>query len=150
MSASLKIAIAHDDLDTLVSLHASVCEIGHDVCVDATTGQQLIENAGEQSLDLMIVKEELRDMRGLKAASDAWKGEPIPAIVLVDRSDGELANCPESTNVLAVLAEPVRQADLVPTVPLVMQRFRQSEKVRKNINELNEELKNGRWLINST
>jgi len=150
MNASLKIAIAHDDLDTLVSLHASVCEIGHDVCVDAISGQQLIESAGEQSPDLLIVKEELRDMRGWKAASDAWKGEPIPAIVLVDRSDGELGNCPESTNVLAVLAEPVRQADLVPAVPLVMQRFRQLQHLRKDINELTKELESGYRPISPT
>jgi AmiR/NasT family two-component response regulator len=90
----------------------------------------LIEKTEEQRPDLLIVKEELPDMRGLKAASDASKGEAIPTIVLVDGSDGELADCPESANVLAVLAEPVRQADLVPVVPLVMQRFRQFEDLR--------------------
>ena len=75
---------------------------------------------------------------------------PIPTIVLVDGSDGELADCPEFANVLAVLAEPVRQADLVPMVPLVMQRSRQLEDLRAEISGLREELKSGHWPINPT
>jgi len=143
MQDALLIAIAHNDLATLTSLHSSVTQLGHSVCFEATNARQFVEKSQSHRPDLMIVQDRLPDGEGLQAARDAARGDAIATILIIGTHNGELLDRAKSENVLAVLHEPVRQSDLVPALALVMWRFERLQKLRNQIKSLEHDLETG-------
>jgi AmiR/NasT family two-component response regulator len=143
MQKSLHIAIAHNDLATLTSLHSSVTQLGHSVCFDATSGREFVEKSKSHRPDLMIVQDRLPDGEGLQAAREAARSDAIPTILIIGTHNGELLDRSKSENVLAVLHEPVRQSDLAPALAIAMQRFEQLQKLRNQIESLKHDLETG-------
>ena len=143
MGQTLQVAIAHQNAEARNTLHAGVSQLGHAVCFHAGTGRELIESARTRRPDLVVVQEYLPDMDGLQAATEAARGDAIPTIVVVATHDGALVERRDSENVLAILREPVRQSDLTPVLPLVMNRFSQLQELRNEIESLQWELDTG-------
>jgi two-component system, response regulator PdtaR len=143
MQEALLIAIAHNNLATLTSIHSSVTQLGHSVCFEATNARQFVEKSKSHRPDLMIVQDRLPDGEGLQAAREAARGDTIPTILIIGTHNGELVDRAKSENVLAVLHEPVRQSDLAPALAIAMQRFEQLQKLRNQIDSLKHELEIG-------
>lgn len=138
MDHTLKVAIAHSNAGTRHVLHTAIAQLGHAVCVHAGTGAELIDSS--QRPDLVIVQETLPDRDGLQAVREACGDVAIPTILVLDPKDGRQLVQPEAANVLAVLHEPVRSSDLIPVIPLVMQRFAELQALRKEIADLSQPL----------
>jgi len=136
MNKSFNIAIADDNPQSLHSLYADLREMGCNVCILATCGRQLIDEIQESPCDLIAVKDELPDMSGTTVALEATKHRPVPAILLKLRGVSHNSRATEATNIMAILEEPVRKADLVATIPLVIQRFKELEQHRQEVREL--------------
>jgi len=133
---NLRIAVVHDDLRTLSTLNTALDELGHRMCVSATDGQQFIAQCRSQRPDLLMVKGQLPDMYGVQAAAQASRDNPIPIILIVDQHDEKPIAQRNAENLLAVLAEPVRIAVLIPTISLVMRRFQQLSELRTEKEQL--------------
>ncbi len=86
------------------------------------------------------MQEFLPDEQGLEAVKHFAGGTAIPAIVIIDRHNGQLFEHPESGNVLAVLQEPVRYSGLLPIIPLAIPQFQRLKSLRESLKQLNEEL----------
>lgn len=139
-SNDLQIAIVHQSADICNILYGAVSQLGHSVCLHASTGRALIDAAGTHNLDLIIVQETLPDMDGLQAVQEFCGGEDIPTIVVLDARNGRLLEQEGAKNVLGVLQEPVRSSDLIPVIPLVMQRFEKLQELLRYQQDLQAEL----------
>lgn len=136
----LRVAIAHENAETRNALHTAVVQQGHVVQLHAQNGQELVERTETDRPDLIIIQETLPDRPGLEAVRQACGGGAIPLIVVLDRWNGQLLGQRGSANVLAVLQEPIRSADLIPIIPLALQRFEQLQDLRSRADELLREL----------
>lgn len=138
----LRVAIAHEHAETRNALHAAVVQLGHTVQAHARDGSELKERIGSDRPDLVIVQETLPDISGLEAVRQTWGPGAIPMVVVLDRHNGRLMDLPGASNVLAVLQEPVRAADLIPVIPLATRRFAELRDLRQRADELLCELDN--------
>lgn len=138
----LRVAIAHEHAETRNALHAAVVALGHTVQAHARDGTELKELIGRYRPDLVIVQETLPDISGLEAVREIWGEGAIPMIVVLDRHNGRLLDLPGASDVLAVLQEPVRSADLIPVIPLAIERFAELRDLRKRADDLLCELDN--------
>ncbi len=136
----LQIAIVHKSADSRNTLHAAVVHLGHAVCFHAANGVEFVKQARQHRPDLIIVQEFLPDEEGLIAVKQAACETAIPLIVVIDRHDGQLFDHPESSNVLAVLQEPVRYSDPLPVISLAMQQFQRLKVLRESLQQLKQEL----------
>jgi AmiR/NasT family two-component response regulator len=92
----------------------------------AGTGTQLVELCRLLQPGLLVVQARLPERDGVSAAAGICKDRPLPVIMLVDPGDAEaMPRILENPNILAVLENPVRMADLAAAVPLAVCRFRQ-------------------------
>lgn len=140
MEGRLQVAIAHGNVEPRDTLYAGVTQLGHTVCILAENRRELVMLARTNKPDLCIVQEHLPDNNGLQAVSEISDGRPMPTIIVIDENDGQVLKRSHTTNVLAVLQEPVRQSDLAPVIPLAMHYFAQRQYLQNNITMLQDEI----------
>jgi AmiR/NasT family two-component response regulator len=116
-----------------------VLRSGHIVCARADNSPDFATQIRLHHPDLIIVQEFLPGLENLCDVTQA-AGIPIPAIVVLDRNDGSLPERFDSADVLAVLQEPIRDSDLIPLIPLVMDRSNERRALREAIDLLKTEI----------
>lgn len=139
MKQAIKIGIVHDDIKIRVRLHTALGGLGHDVCIDATTVQQMIDSYDEQRLDLLIVKKASWDAEVSKMGRVRLDSGPVPVILLVGKRDDRSPDVTLEQNVLAVLEESATQDSLVPVVELVVEQCRRLREMRIDIGKLRQD-----------
>ena len=142
MNETLTIALAHDDLCVLTFFQSLLAEMGYVVCVTARSGRDLIDAAAGSHPALIMVRQELPDMPGLAAAEVVAGERAIPVIVLLNVQNVPAAGMIESPLVAAIITEPVKRADLISTVPLAIERSRQQQQLRAEIQQISASLEN--------
>lgn len=80
-------------------------------------------------------------MDGIEAATKIHDEHTIPVIVVSAFHDHELIERAEADHMFAYLVKPIKQADMEPAITLTMQRFAEIQKVRKEVSELKQALK---------
>ena len=80
------------------------------------------------------------DQDGIDAASEISHGNPIPVILVSAYHEPELFQRASQEHILAYLVKPIKQADLVAAIFIVMQRFEQFRMLRKEAGELKQAL----------
>ena len=110
------------------------------VVAAACTGLELVKLCKETRPDLVITDIKMPDMDGIDAASEVYKDNPVPVILVSAYHDDELIQRAEADHVLAYLVKPIKQADLVPAIGLAMRRFEQFQALRKEAADLRQAL----------
>ncbi len=150
MKPVIKIGVVHDDINKLFKLHNALSGEGYDVCVDATTVQQMIDSCVGQRPDLLVVKKGLWDAANLRLDQNYLVDWQVPVILLVGTGVRRASDVLHDNNVLAIVEESATQDNLIPVVELVVERCRQLGEMRRDISKLRQDLiqsQGGRCLL---
>jgi response regulator NasT len=140
MSRSLKIAVADDELDMRDYLQQILPLLGHQVVAVARNGRELVELCSATHPDLVITDIKMPDMDGIEAATQLYRNDPVPVILVSAYHDPDYIRRAEADHILAYLVKPIKQADLEPAIGIAMRRFEQFQAFRKETADLKQAL----------
>jgi len=133
---SLKVVVAHRDRHIVEVIQQSLATIEHELIGPCDSSQELRRKLQEQSIDLAITGVDLSDGNGLDALVEIAEINPTPAIIITRQTSLEHVQKALQDHVMAYLVEPIEKDDLVPTVYLVLERFRQFQQLRQEADSL--------------
>jgi AmiR/NasT family two-component response regulator len=133
---SLKVVVAHRDRHIVEVIQQSLATIEHELIGPCDSSQELRRKLQEQSIDLAITGVDLSDGNGLDALVEIAEINPTPAIIIARQTSLEHVQKALQDHVMAYLVEPIEKDDLVPTVYLVLERFRQFQQLRQEADSL--------------
>jgi response regulator NasT len=140
MTRSLKIAVADDELDMRDYFQQILPLLGHTVVAVAKDGRELVEQCRAARPDLVITDIKMPDMDGIDAASQIYRNNPIPVILVSAYHDPEFIRRAEADHILAYLVKPIKTADLEPAIAIATRRFEQFQALRKEATDLKQAL----------
>ena len=140
MNASLRIAVADDELDMRDYFKKSLVRLGHQVVAVAENGRQLVEMCRALHPDLVITDIKMPDLDGIDAATQIYHERPVPVILVSAYHDATLIERAEADHIMGYLVKPIKQADLAPTIALATRRFEQFEALRQQATDLRQAL----------
>lgn len=131
MSNKLRIAVADDDVDHRTLLERTLRHMEHEIVGLADSGRALVELCRTEHPDLVITDIRMPDIDGLDAASEIYAFLPVPIIVVTAHHDPDFVRRAQEHHILAFLVKPVTEANLVPAIAIVTQRFQEFEAMKK-------------------
>ena len=140
MTQSLRIAIADDEPDMREYFQKILPVLGHTVVSAAATGKELVDHCRTHQPDLVISDIKMPDMDGIDAASEIYRHNAIPVILVSAYHDASSIERAASDHILAYLVKPIKQADLEPAIGLAMRRFAQFQSLWKEATDLRQAL----------
>jgi response regulator NasT len=140
MSRSLRIAVADDEPDMREWFQTILPLLGHEVVAVAEDGSDLVEKCRTVHPDLLITDIKMPDMDGIDAATQIYRGGPLPVILVSAYHDADLIRRAERDHILAFLVKPIKQADLEPAIAIATRRFEQFQALRKEAADLRQAL----------
>jgi len=136
----LKIALADDEPDTREFFRVVLARLGHEVVVEAETGQQLAERCRMAPPDLILTDIKMPDMDGIAAAEIVNRDREVPVILVSAHHDAELIVRAGTDHIMAYLIKPVKEADLETAIYLAVLRFEHFQKISKEAASLRQAL----------
>jgi response regulator NasT len=140
MSRPLRIAVADDERDMQDYFRKVLSRLGHQVVAVAENGRELVEQCRALDPDLVITDIKMPDMDGLEAAVQIYRHKPVPVILVSAYHDAEVIARAEADHILGYIVKPIKQADLEPTIAIVVRRFEQFEALRREAADLRQAL----------
>ncbi len=140
MTRSLSIAIADDEPLIRQYFHEVLTDLGHQVVVDAATGQELIDGCRAAAPDLVISDIRMPDINGIEAARRLSSERPVPTILVSAYHDPDLIRQASDAPVMAYLVKPIERADLEAAIAVSTRRFEQLESALREASTLRQSL----------
>ncbi len=136
----MRVLIADDEAVIRMGLRAMLEEAGHVVVAAATDGQSAIAMAHSAGPDLAILDIKMNGMDGLEAARRIMLSRPTPIVMLTAYSQRALVEQAKAASVFAYLVKPVKEELLAPTLELAVRRFKEWQRLRKQVQDLQQSL----------
>lgn len=140
METKVRIIVADDEPDMREYLQRILPRLGHEVVAVAENGRQLVEQCRQLRPDLVISDIKMPEMDGIDAATEIYRQNAIPVILVSAFHDRELIERAQSDHIMGYLVKPIKQADLEPVISLVMKRFQQFEDIKREAADLRQAL----------
>lgn len=140
MISCLRIVIADDEPRMRDYLWQSLQRLGHQVVGAARTGRELIDLCRKHQPDLILSDIKMPDMDGIEAASQVYRTDAIPIILISAFHDVELIERASRNHILAYLVKPVKDTHLAPAIAVAMQRFGEFEALRQEAEDARQAL----------
>jgi response regulator NasT len=137
MSAT-RVLIAEDNELVSLTLEEQLANLGYTVVGVARTGAEAVRLCIQLSPDIVIMDMQMPEMNGDAAAQQIAKQHPTPVIMLTAYSDTDHVRKAESSGALAYLIKPVNPEELPPTIDVAIARFRETQRLREKVDELQE------------
>lgn len=137
---STRILLAEDNDLVAITLEEQLKGLGYDVIGIARTGAEAIDLAVKLNPDLIIMDIRMPEVDGTEAAARINVQRPTPIIMLTAYTDRETIRKAEAAGAQAYLVKPVNEAELMPAISMALARFRDLEKLRGEVLELQESL----------
>jgi response regulator NasT len=140
MTRALRIAVADDEPRMRDYFQKILPRFGHQVVAVARTGRELVEQCRAVHPDLVITDVSMPELDGIDAATEIYREQPLPIILISAYHDAELIRRAEADHILAYLVKPIKQADLEPAIAIAMRRFEQFQALRKDAADVRQAL----------
>lgn len=137
MSAT-RVLIAEDNELVSLTLEEQLANLGYTVVGVARTGAEAVRLCIQLSPDIVIMDMQMPEMNGDAAAQQIAKQHPTPVIMLTAYSDTDHVRKAETSGALAYLIKPVNPEELPPTIDVAITRFRETQRLREKVDELQE------------
>ncbi len=134
--------VVDDDVDHAVLVKEQLESVGmlvSGIAHDGPTALEMIEALDPSIVILDIV---MPDMDGIEVARRINDREPRPILFLSAYSDIEYIEKAMATNVLTYLVKPVKIEEMVPSIILTMDRFREVSALRAAVDDMRENIIN--------
>lgn len=136
----LRIVVADDEPITRMDLREMLQEAGHLVVGEAGDGESALNLARTHRPDLVLLDIKMPGIDGLEAARRIQDERLAPVLLLTAYSQTEQVEQAKSAGVLGYLVKPVREADLLPMVEVVVARHREMQGLEQEVSKLRETL----------
>lgn len=133
-----RVLIAEDNELVSLTLEEQLANLGYTVVGVARTGAEAVRLCIQLSPDIVIMDMQMPEMNGDAAAQQIAKQHPTPVIMLTAYSDTDHVRKAESSGALAYLIKPVNPEELPPTIDVAIARFRETQRLREKVDELQE------------
>jgi AmiR/NasT family two-component response regulator len=124
---SLRVGIADDVRSDRELLSQMLQALGHEVVIQAHSGQELVDACLAQRPDLVITDNLMPDVPGIDAAARIYDRCPLPVILLSAHSDPQAVLMAELRHVLVYLVKPLDKSTLEAAISLAHARFTETE-----------------------
>ena len=141
-----RVVIIDDSSRSRAALGAAIKGFGFVVAGEGVNGSEAIRLAQDLKPDVLFLAVGLPEMDGVTAAAQILEAHPLPIIILSSHLDPDLIQRAKEAGVMAYLAKPLREEDLLPAIELAVSRFEEFMALRKENEDLKRTL-DGRKLI---
>jgi len=137
---TVRIVIADDEPIIRLDLRELLTSLGYDVVGEAADGRTAIELARKLKPDLIILDIKMPEVDGIDAAEELSREGLAPVVLLTAYSERELVDRAKAAGVAGYLVKPFRESELMPVIELALARFRDLQRLERQVVELQEAL----------
>ena len=133
--AQTRIVIAEDEAIPRMDLREMLVNLGYLVVGEAADGVSAVNMARELRPDLVVMDIKMPEMDGIAAARLLTEERISPVLLVTAYSHRELVDDAKDAGVLAYVAKPFSEAQLVPAVEVALARFREFRALEKELGD---------------
>lgn len=130
-----RIVIAEDEPIGRMDLREMLGNLGYQVVGEAADGRAALDLARSLRPDLVVMDIKMPEMDGITAARILTEEHIAPVLLVTAYSDRELVDGATDAGVLAYVAKPINEAQLVPAVEVALARFREFRALEKELGD---------------
>jgi AmiR/NasT family two-component response regulator len=127
---SFKILIVEDETLVGMGLQDQLARMGHEVVAQAASAAEALELFRRHQPDVVLIDIRLNGGDGIDLAKECLNVRRVPMIVISAYSDPELIRRAGEAGVFGYLVKPVEQGQLAAQLEVAVRRFRESEQLR--------------------
>jgi len=131
-----KILIVEDETLVGMGLQDQLTRLGHDVVAQAASAGEALEQFRLRQPDVVLVDVRLNGGDGVELAIECQKIRRVPMVVISAYSDPDLIRRAGEAGVFGYLVKPVEQGQLAAQLAVAVRRFRESEQLRLEKDQL--------------
>jgi CheY-like chemotaxis protein len=142
-SGRAKILVVEDEVLIGKDIQACLCDMGYDVPLVVSTGEEAIKKTGELKPDIVVMDIILKgEMNGIEAAEQIRVLYGVPVVYLTAYSDEEIVDQAVTTEPFGYLIKPFNERELKTTIRMALykhamdRRLKESEEQHRKIAEL--------------
>lgn len=136
----MRVLIADDEAVIRMGLRTMLEDKGHRVVAAATDGASALEMMRTEKPDVILLDIKMPGMDGIQAARKIMQERPTPVVMLTAYSQRELVNEAREASVFGYLVKPVKEDLLDATLDLAVMRFKEWQKVQRQVQDLKKSL----------
>lgn len=140
--AGKTVLIVDDDSEVAETLREQLETVGFTVAGVAVDGGEAVRLTRELDPSLVIMDIRLPDKDGIDTAREINEQELRPILLLSAYADGDLIKRAKASGVITYLVKPVTIKELLPSIVLTMDRFREIVALKATIDDMKETLAN--------
>ncbi len=136
----MRVLIADDEAVIRMGLRTMLEDKGHKVVASAVDGASAIQMTRTEKPEVILMDIKMPGMDGIQAARKIMQERPTPVVMLTAYSQRELVNEAREASVFGYLVKPVKEDLLDATLDLAVTRFKEWQKVQKQVQDLQKSL----------
>lgn len=137
---AMRVLIADDEAVIRMGLRTMLEDLGHQVVATATDGASALEMVRTEKPEVILLDIKMPGMDGIQAARQIMQERPTPVVMLTAYSQRELVNEAREASVFGYLVKPVKEDLLDATLELAVLRFKEWQKVQRQVRDLTKSL----------
>ncbi|HLI26779.1 MAG TPA: response regulator [Chloroflexota bacterium] len=135
-----RIVIAEDEPIPRMDLREMLINLGYEVVGEAADGRTAVELARQLRPDLVVMDIKMPEIDGIRAARILTEERVAPVLLVTAYSHRELVDEAKEAGVMAYVAKPFGEAQLVPAVEVALARFREFRTLEKELGDTRQAL----------
>jgi AmiR/NasT family two-component response regulator len=135
-----RIVIAEDEPIPRMDLREMLINLGYEVGGAAADGRTAVELARQLRPDLVVMDIKMPEIDGIRAARILTEERVAPVLLVTAYSHRELVDEAKEAGVMAYVAKPFGEAQLVPAVEVALARFREFRTLEKELGDTRQAL----------
>lgn len=136
------VVVVDDDIDLAESVKDQLVSVGMKVVGVANDGPSALKMIDDLDPSIVILDIKMPDMDGIQVAETLIKMEPRPILFMSAYSDISYVRRAAKIGVFTYLVKPVSVDNLVPSIILTINRFRETISLKAAVDSMNEEKAN--------
>ncbi|MBI4674413.1 MAG: response regulator [Chloroflexi bacterium] len=136
----MRVLIADDEALIRMGLRTMLEDKGHQVVGAATDGASALQMTRTEKPEVILLDIKMPGMDGLEAARRIMQERPTPIVMLTAFSQRELVSQAREASVFGYLVKPVKEDLLDATLDLAVERFKQWQKLQREMHDLQKSL----------
>jgi response regulator NasT len=133
--AQTRILIAEDDAIPRVDLREMLENLGYLVVGEAADGKQAVDLARDLIPDLVVMDVKMPELDGIAAARILTEERIAPVLLVTAYSHRELVADAKDAGVLAYVAKPFGETQIVPAIEVALARFREFRTLEQELGD---------------
>ena len=145
MSEKTRILVAEDESLIRLDIVETLTEAGYEVVAEAGDGEEAVELANSNEIDLAVLDVKMPKLDGISVASKLQELS-IPVVMLTSFSDSDLVAEASAAGAMAYVVKPFGANDLLPAIQIALSRGQEFIDLENEIADLSERLETRKLL----